>query len=191
MENTENVGVTGCRWLLESQNLDSRLVMDKSPGMCELRDKIAPWEAWIPKMSRSGWSPPARRWQWFASSFNYTAGCQGFCGCFWRKTMQGMEIRFIYLGRHKPEAGGFCLDLKLIIRGVSSRGPAFSPTHWQPTAERPRKLGHRFAGDAGTSGANSCRATGLPAESAVKVRSRTSLRPVVAVPGKGNCWYPR
>ena len=62
MENPENVGVTGCRWLLESQNLDSRLVMDKSPGMCELWDKIAPWEAWIPKMSRSGWSPPARRW---------------------------------------------------------------------------------------------------------------------------------
>jgi hypothetical protein len=26
------------------------------------------------------------------------------------------------LGRHKPEAGGFCLFLKLIIRGVSSDG---------------------------------------------------------------------
>src|ERR1035441_9540860 len=95
--------------------------MDKSPGMCELWDKIAPWEAWIPKMSRSGWSPPARRW---ATSLLLPLiirrVVKGFAAAFWRKTMQGMEIRFIYLGRHKPEAGGFCLDLKLLIRGVSS-----------------------------------------------------------------------
>jgi hypothetical protein len=57
MENPGNVVVTGLCWLLESQNIDSRLVMDKFPGMCELRNKIAPWEAWIPRISRSGWSP--------------------------------------------------------------------------------------------------------------------------------------
>src|ERR1035441_1409220 len=57
MEDPGNVGVTGCRWLLESQNLDSRPVMDKSPRMCELLGKTAPWEAWIPRISRSGWSP--------------------------------------------------------------------------------------------------------------------------------------
>jgi hypothetical protein len=107
---------------------DSSPVTGKIPGMCELRNKIAPWEAWIPRISRPGWSPPpARRWRWFASSFNYTAGCQGFCGWLWRKALQDREIRFIYsrarsFGRHNPEAGGFCLDLKLIIRGVSSGG---------------------------------------------------------------------
>jgi hypothetical protein len=29
---------------------------------------------------------------------------------------------FWSFGRHKPEAGGFCLDLSLIVRGVSSEG---------------------------------------------------------------------
>jgi hypothetical protein len=37
MENPENVGVTGGRRLLKSQNIDSRLLVDKIPGMCELR----------------------------------------------------------------------------------------------------------------------------------------------------------
>jgi hypothetical protein len=33
MENPGNVGVAGGRWLLESQNIDSRLVMGKIPRM--------------------------------------------------------------------------------------------------------------------------------------------------------------
>src|ERR1035441_2558205 len=70
--------------------------MDKSPRMCELRDKIAPWEAWIPRMSRSGWSPlrhDAGRQVCFL--LNYMPGCQEFCGWFWGKALQDMEIRFI------------------------------------------------------------------------------------------------
>jgi hypothetical protein len=57
MENPWNVGFAGRRWQLESQNIDSKLVTDKFQRMCELRDKIVPWEAWIPRISRSGWSP--------------------------------------------------------------------------------------------------------------------------------------
>jgi hypothetical protein len=37
MENPGNVGVTGRRRLLKSQNIDSRLVVDKIPGMWKLR----------------------------------------------------------------------------------------------------------------------------------------------------------
>ena len=55
--------------------------------------------------------PPARRWRRVCFFLKYTRGCQGFCGCLGRKALQNMEIRFIYFGRHKPEAGGFCLDL--------------------------------------------------------------------------------
>src|ERR1017187_9275582 len=98
--------------------------MDKSPGMCELRYKIAPWETLIPRISRSGWSPSGTTLVMVCFFLNYTRGCQGFWGRFWRKALQDRGIRFIYsrawsFGRHKPEAGGFCLDLKLIIRGVS------------------------------------------------------------------------
>ena len=32
----------------------------------------------------------------------------------------GVIVSLELLGRHKPEAGGFCLYLSLIIRGVSS-----------------------------------------------------------------------
>jgi hypothetical protein len=34
--------------------------------------------------------------------------------------MVSLELVAGALGRHKPVAGGFCLDLSLIIRGVSS-----------------------------------------------------------------------
>src|ERR1039458_1504560 len=95
MENPGNVGVTGRRRLLESQNLDSRPVMGKFSGMCELRNKIAPWEAWIPRISRSGWTPSGATLAMVCFFLNYTAVCQGFCGWFWGKALQDMEIRFI------------------------------------------------------------------------------------------------
>ena len=37
------------------------------------------------------------------------------------KIFKTLKLRFLWsFGRHKPEAGGFCLYLGLIIRGVSS-----------------------------------------------------------------------
>jgi hypothetical protein len=69
MEGPGNVGVMGRSRLLESQNIDSRLVTGKFPGMCELRDKIAPWETLDSKIIQVRLEPPpARRWRWFASS---------------------------------------------------------------------------------------------------------------------------
>jgi hypothetical protein len=50
------------------------------------------------------------------------------------KTFKTLELWFPWslfsaLGRHKPRAGGFCLDLSLIIQGVSSK-----------TVEKPRAI---------------------------------------------------
>jgi hypothetical protein len=76
MENPENVGVTGRRWLLEPQNIDSRLVTGKIQGMCELRNKIAPRETLDAKNIQARLEPPPARpfdqlragcWQWSAS----------------------------------------------------------------------------------------------------------------------------
>ena len=64
MEDPGNVVVTGHYWLLESQNLDSRLVMDKFPGMCELRDKICALGKLDSKNIQIRLEPPpAGRWR--------------------------------------------------------------------------------------------------------------------------------
>src|ERR1019366_5569818 len=42
------------------------------------------------------------------------------------KIFKTLELWSVWsFGRHKPVAGGFCLDSSLIIRGLSSSGPSF------------------------------------------------------------------
>jgi hypothetical protein len=63
MENPGNVGVTGGRRLLKSQNIDSRLLVDKIPGMWKLRVTLSLARIWELKKGHVRLEPLlAERW---------------------------------------------------------------------------------------------------------------------------------